>query len=443
MRKTLFRLLVDEKEWKDPGAFIHQFSKAAEKLAEAENAPALRTCTPAASTFEAWYYGQRTPNRDARRVLVSMFGHSIERLWGAADGPLPSTSPANDRAIPHAVLHEMRKGAEMAARRAREFALGAEQGQLGDETLGFLQDEVKRIAGIYQRVPLSSVFGDLVRAQEDVFRLIEGGRHRPTQLRQLQIMATLLSWFMAKAGHDMDDPHTAMMQARTAGVCAQQAEHPGLMALVDGLKSLITYWTGQADDALFYARKGAAEHPELRGSVSVWLPSLEARAAALLGNAETVRSANLRAAESREHVVPDDLDQLGGLLTFPEPKQLYYTAESHVLLGQGDAETAEQAQRAAAAFSDRSTEHWAFGDEAGALCNLSLVRLYGGDLDGTADALRPVLDLPTDQRNRGIVVSAQRVRTALAQGPVRTAAVARELREEIGQFSPTRLALPH
>ncbi|MFB7272992.1 hypothetical protein [Streptomyces sp. NPDC056244] len=442
MRKTLFRLLVDEKEWKDPGAFVHQFSKAAEKLAEAENAPALRTCTPAASTFEAWYYGQRTPNRDARRVLVSMFGHSIERLWGDADAAPPSTSPATDCAVPHTVLHEMRRGAEMAARRAREFALGAERGQLGEETLGFLRDEVKRIAATYQRVPLSSIFGDLVRAQEDAFRLIEGGRHRPTQLRQLQIMATLLSWFMAKASHDMGDPHTAMMQARTAGVCAQQAEHPGLMALVDGLKSLISYWTGQADDAIFYARKGAAEHPELRGSVAVWLLSLEARAAALLGDAETTRSANRRAEESRGHIVPDDLDQLGGLLTFPEPKQLYYTAETHVLLGQGDGETAEQAQKAAAAFSDRSADHWAFGDEAGALCNLSLVRLYGGDLDGTADALRPVLDLPTDQRNRGIVVSAQRVQTALTRGAVRTAVVAKELREEIAQFSASRLALP-
>nr|WSZ95812.1 hypothetical protein OH820_09235 [Streptomyces sp. NBC_00857] len=295
----------------------------------------------------------------------------------------------------------------------------------------------------YQRVPLSSIFGDLVSAQEDVFRLIEGGRHRPTQLRQLQIMATLLSWFMAKASHDMGEPHAAMMQARTAGVCAQQAEHPGLMALVDGLKSLITYWTGQADDALFYARKGSAEHPDLRGSVTVWLPSLEARAAALLGDSETARSANLRAEEAREHVVPDDLDQLGGLLTFPGPKQLYYTVESRVLLGEGDPGTAEQAQKAATAFSDRSTDHWAFGDEASALCNLSLVRLHGGDLDGTADALRPVLDLPTDQRNRGIVVSAQRVRTALTRGPVRTAAVAKQLREAIGQFTPTRLALPH
>jgi hypothetical protein len=332
--------------------------------------------------------------------------------------------------------------AEMAARRARDFAMGTERGQLGDETVGFLQDEVRRIAEQYPRVPLPGIFNDLASAQDEVFRHIEGGRSKPSQLRQLHIMATLLSWFMAKASHDMGDTHAAMMQARASGVCAQHAEHPGLIALTDGLKSLITYWSGNADDALHYARKGAAEHPDLRGTVSVWLLSLEARAAALLGDAETVRSANERAERLRERVVPDDLDQLGGLLTFPPEKQLYYTVESHVLLGDGDARTTAQAEQAAAAFSDPNAPHWAFGDQAGAHCNLALIRLHGDDLDGTAEAIRPVLDLPPSQRNRGIVVSAQRVQTALTHEPVRTALLVRDLREEIALYEPSRLMLP-
>lgn len=447
MGATLFRNLVDEREWRDPQAFVHHFQQAANMLAEAQNAPGLRTCTPAASTFEAWYYGQRLPNRDARRVLVHLFGLSIDRLWTEA-GPenetstrLAGTSPTTRHVDPDAALNEMRRGAEMAARRARDFALGAEQGQLGDGALGFLEDEVKRIAATYQRVPLSTIYTDLTAAQDDAFRLIEAGRHRPSQLQQLQVMATLLSWFMAKASHDMGDPRSAMMQARTAAFCAQQAEHPALMALVDGLKSLISYWANRPEDALFFARKGAAEHPDLTGTVSVWLPSLEARAAALLGDTQAVRESNHRAEARRDRVMPDDLDQLGGLLTFPDAKRLYYVVESKVLLGEGAHDSAAQAQAAADAFGDRTADHWAYGDEAGSLCNLALVRLYGDDLDGTADALRPVLDLPADQRNNGIVVSAQRVQTALNRGSVRTAHVARELHEEISQFTPVKLAL--
>ncbi|MFF8300196.1 hypothetical protein ACF07M_33265 [Streptomyces globisporus] len=114
--------------------------------------------------------------------------------------------------------------------------MGTEQGQLGDETLGYLQDEVRRITEQYPRVPLPTVFDDLAAAQSDAFRLIEGGRARPSQLRQLHVMATLLSWHMAKACHDLGDESSAMMHARAAGVSAEHAEHPALSALVHGLK---------------------------------------------------------------------------------------------------------------------------------------------------------------------------------------------------------------
>jgi hypothetical protein len=378
-----------------------------------------------------------------------MFGYSVDQLFARAPDPaaiapvpLVSASLTDDRAELGTDLHEMRRMAAMAARRAMEFALGAEQGQVGDETLGYLQDEVQRIAEEYPRVSLSEIWDDLVEAQNQAFRLLEGGRARPSQIRDLNVMATLLSWFMAKGSHDMGDSRAAMMQARAAGVCARQAEHPGLIALVDGLKSLISYWSNKPDDALHYARHGAAQDAELHGTVGVWLPSLEARAAALLGDAEAARAANQRATDLRERVVPDDLDVLGGLLTFPDAKQLYYTVEAEVLLGLGDARITAQAEAAVRGFSDPGAPHWAFGDQAGSQCNLALVRLHAGDLDGAAEALRPVLDLAPALRNNGIVLSAQRVRAALTASPAREAAVARELRTEIEMYQPQRRALP-
>ncbi|WP_079199097.1 hypothetical protein [Streptomyces sp. CB02115] len=145
-----------------------------------------------------------------------------------------------------------------------------------------------------------------------------------------------------------------------------------------------------------------------------------------------------QAARRRETVEPDDLDELGGLLTFPAEKELYYRVETEVLLGQGATGTATgaAAEQAVAAFSNPDAPFWAFGDEAGARCNLSVVRLHDDELGGAVDALRPVLDLPHAQRNRGIVVSAQRVHRALAHSPARSSLLARELREEITQFSP-------
>lgn len=53
-----------------------------------------------------------------------------------------------------------------------------------------------------------------------------------------------------------------------------------------------------------------------------------------------------------------------------------------------------------------------------------------------------MLDLVPSLHNNGIVVSAERVRAALARGPVRDAVVARDLRTEIEMYQPPRPALP-
>lgn len=269
-------------------------------------------------------------------------------------------------------------------------------------------------------MPLATIWDDLASAQDDVFRLLEGGRLRPSQLRDLNFQATVLSFLMAKGSNDMGDPKTAMVQARVALSCADDAEHPGLIALVNGLKSLIAYWANQPEDALHFARQGAAHANPQRGTVGLWMLGLEARAAALLGDEATVRTANRAATERRDRVTPDDLDALGGLLTYPDAKQHYYTVEAEVLLGHGGEPLATQAAKAVQGFSDPNAPEWAFGDLAGAQCNQALTYLYGGDLDGAASAIRPVLDLPASLRNQGIVVSAARVRQALTAAPPAT-----------------------
>ncbi|MFI1257166.1 hypothetical protein ACH4U6_25770 [Streptomyces netropsis] len=332
----------------------------------------------------------------------------------------------------------------MAARRAIRFAMGAERSEVGQETLSYLQDEVHRIAEIYIRVPLATVLDDLTHIQDETFRLLESGRAKPSQIRDLYLLAALESGMLAKASHDLGDPQSAMMQARTAAVCADQAEHRGMSTWVRGLQSLISYWADRPEDALHYARRGTSMGADLRGSVTVWLAGLEARAAALLGDTETVHAANRRAEELREHTQADDLDTVGGNFRFPQVRQDYYTVEACVLLGDGDANLVRRTEQAAQGFSDVNDPHWAFGDQAGAQSDLALARLYTGDLDGAAEAVRPVLDLPPNQRNAGIIGSVQRVRASLTHGPVRNALTARELCEEIAVFSSRpALALPN
>ncbi|MER6531327.1 hypothetical protein [Streptomyces sp. NPDC001508] len=330
----------------------------------------------------------------------------------------------------------------MAVQRAKDFLLGKDRETVGEDTLGLLDDEVMRLVTAYPREPLSMIWPDLLETQEQVFRLLEGGRVRPSQLRDLYVKGALLSFLVAKGFNDMEVPHQAMTMTRVAASCARDAEHAGLIALTDGLKSLIAYWADKPEDAVHYASQGAETAANLRGTVGLWLLGLQARAAAVLGDEETVRTVNQAAADRRERVVHDDLDQLGGLFTYAPEKQLYYAVESEALLGHGDAQLAAQAEQAVLGFSDPSSPNWAFGDLAGSQCDLALIRLLGGDIEGTADAIRPVLNLPSSHRNNGIVVSALRVRRALMASPARTAVVARDLRAEIEAFPASRPALP-
>ncbi|WP_345942411.1 hypothetical protein [Streptomyces sp. SID2888] len=437
-----FRQALEARGVRTPEDVLPLYREAAERLG-------LQNADPASKTVEGWFYEGRKPQRAFRPVVVEMLGYSVEDLWtevpeGASPNfnPLTSASLTPSHAEAGVDLTEMKRTGTMAVLRAKEFLLGKDRERVGDDTLGLLDDEVTRLVAAYPREPLSAIWDDLIATQEQVFRLLEGGRVRPSQLRDLNVKAAILSFLVAKGFNNMEVPHEAMTMTRVAASCAKDAEHPGLIALTDGLKSLIAYWANKPDDAYHYAGQGAETAAALRGTVGLWLLGLQARAAAVLGDEETVRAANRQAAERRERVVHDDLDQLGGLFTYAPEKQLYYTVESEALLGNGGVQLTAQAEEAVLGFSDRGSPTWAFGDLAGSQCDLALIRLFSGDLDGTAQAIRPVLDLPVSHRNNGIVVSALRVRQALMASPARTAVTARDLRAEIEAFPAHRPALP-
>ncbi|MET9735846.1 hypothetical protein ABZZ79_36050 [Streptomyces sp. NPDC006458] len=437
-----FRFALERRGIRSADEFLPPYRKAAGRLG-------LTTVEPAPKTFEGWFYDGRKPQKAFRPVIVEMLGYSIDDLWttvpeGATPDfvPLVGTSPSASHAEPGMDLSEMKRSGAMAVRRARNYLLQTDRERLGDNTLPLLHDQVARLVREYPRVPLSAIWDDLLDAQDQVIFNLETGKHRPSQLGDLNFMAGVLAFLVAKGFNDMEDREQARTMSLLAAAFAKDAEHVGLMAMVNGLQSLIEYWAERPGDALFYAQRGAALSSNLHGTVGLWLLGLQARAAAVLRDEQTVRAVTLEALDRRGNVVLDDLDQLGGLLTYSTEKQIYYTVEAEALLGHGDASLTSQAELAVQGFSNPEDPNWAFGDLAGAQCNHALVLLHSGEVDGAAQAIRPVLDLPSTHRNYGIVVSAQRVRHALMAGQVRTAVAARELTEEIAVYAPRRPALP-
>ncbi|MFI1865725.1 hypothetical protein [Streptomyces jumonjinensis] len=441
---TLLRVLIDQQGWNNHRAFAHQYQLSARSLAQESGDSSLASLTLSESTYERWYLGKVTPQNDARRVLAHMFGRPITQLLAEAaslgscppsGGEITSGRPDSECSVdPDGDAQQKGGRAVMVARRALEFAMGAERNEIGRETLDFLENEVRRIAQGLLRLPGGAVLDDLAYLQNATFRLLEGGRAKPSQIRHLYLLAALQSGMLAKASHDLGEPQSAMMQARTAAVCADQAEHQTMRAWVRGLQAAISFWTERPMDALHYARSGTAIGADLRGSVMVWLAVQEARAAALLGDAEAVGAANRRAEELRSRTSPDDLDELGGAFFFPQIRQDYISVEASAVLGEGNGNLVRRAEGAVRALSETHEAHWAFGAEAGARSALALACLQVGDLDGAARAVRPVLDLPPSHRIAGIVGSVQRVRASLVRSSRRDEHTARDLCEEIATF---------
>jgi hypothetical protein len=341
---------------------------------------------------------------------------------------------------PHGGREHERNALSMVVQRVRQFAALAGQDNAPGEVVEQLRDDVQRLSVDYPRRPVWELLADLTELQENLFGLLER-RQRPERSRQLYFLAGVTCGLLAKASHDLADPHAAMAMARTGFLCADNADHDGLRGWLRGLQSLVAYWAGRPQESVRYAQSGA-EHATRSGSTTtVWLAANEARGWAALGNAERTRAAVDRASAAWDSVVPDDLDSLGGLCTFNRSRALYYAADALAWLPDATGPATRYAEQAVAAYADPGAAHWAFGDAAGSRANLAIARLAEGELDGAAEALAPVLELPAEQRINGVVHSVARVGTAIT----RTGLIvpARELRDQIELFARTSLrALP-
>jgi hypothetical protein len=331
---------------------------------------------------------------------------------------------------------QLERQVEMAARRALRFAVTVEGSNVGPETLEQLRDEVSRLAHAYPQQSLPFLLGDLIELQDVAFRLLEG-RQRPNDTLELYLLTGAISGMLSKASHDVGDPRSAMAQARTAYVCADNAGHDGLRAWTRGLQSMIAYWAGWPNEAIRFAQLGFDAAASSTGSASVWLPAQEARAWAILGDAEKAEDAIVRATSARDAAQGDELDDLGGIMSFGLPRQLYYVADTRVWLPGADEEAADAATAAISAYEQADPRDRSFSDEAGARADLALARTNVGDAEGGLDALRPVLELPADQRIGGIVASVMRVHAALREPRYRGAALARETQTEIEAYCQT------
>jgi len=325
----------------------------------------------------------------------------------------------------------------MAAERSRDFSL-QKHVVTSVEAIDRLTDEVRDLTLMFQRTSVPAILGRLVSAQDAVLSSLEV-RQKPSNARQLYFLATVIAGMLAYAGDDVGKPQIALAHARTAFMFAEYADHNGLRAWIRGIQSFICYWANQPREAIRYAQAGAEFATAARGTAIPWLFASEARAWAVLGNTEQAKALIERAAHAHDRAQSDDLDDFGGPCTFGQPRRLYYAARALATLPDESSTAETYAIQAVEAYQDPDHPNWDYNCQADSRISLALTRISRGELDGALEPLRPVFDLPPEQRVHDIVKTINLVHQALNKFTSNTQA--RNLQEEIEVF--TRTSLPH
>lgn len=255
----------------------------------------------------------------------------------------------------------------------------------------------------------------------------------PSDARDLYLVAGLLSGISAYACLDLGYADAAMKQAEAALLCADFAGHDGLKAWVFGTESLIARFQGRYRRALDLATQGLGFATS--GTALDRLRSGQAQSLACLGDTPATRHALHLADDAREAISTPDV--AGGIFTFPEAKHSYYSGSSLIWLPQPpEAKLAEQqSERAIELFSSGPENERNLADEALAHIYLATSRVTLGDLDGVLDALRPVLNIPPEDRISWQRKRLDRLAKMLDAPRFRRSTVAGPIREEITAFS--------
>jgi tetratricopeptide (TPR) repeat protein len=295
-------------------------------------------------------------------------------------------------------------------------------------------EEVRRLAVLYNASTAGIDHLVLERSTElrRILQELTTAYRDPSQSADLYLMIGLLSAICSQACLDLGYPEAAMTQARASFIMGDLVGHDGLRAWILGTRSLIARFQGRYDEALSYARRGLQYATS--GTALVRLRCGEGQTLAHMGDATNAIDALNLAKDAREHV--NSTDVVDGLFTFSEAKQTYYSGSSLQWLSGGkNAKAAEtESMRAIRMFREADPGNRS-GDELLAHVYLGNSRLTLGEIEGSIEALRPVLDLPVPERNAWERKRMREIASRLDKSRFSDSRLAISAREEISSFT--------
>ncbi|HET9079048.1 MAG TPA: helix-turn-helix transcriptional regulator [Trebonia sp.] len=321
----------------------------------------------------------------------------------------------------------------MAAHEGSDHAARAEEHGIGDATLEQLRADLVRLAHESDTGQPFTVFLDLRRVRDRVYQLLDR-RLWPGEQADLYFILGVINGLMGITADRLGYPDSGEELIRSGWAYATAIDHRPLLATLRLQLSTVAFWRGMtvrsrdlAADGLRYLAAGptAADlHLKL------------ARAAAVLGDADSARQAITDAHEARAREHTDELLELGGEFSVSLATHHYFAGAALSELSEAQTDATTEIKRAVTLYEagpGPGEEHY-FGTRALASIDLAAVRLRTGALDAATAAMTPVLSLPPAQRVSSLRTRMHLVRAELAAPVFRGSAQARELDERIEEF---------
>ena len=322
----------------------------------------------------------------------------------------------------------------MTAHEGSERAERAEQRDIGDATLEQLHADVVRLAREFESGETLPVFLEMRRVRNRVHDALDR-RLWPRDTNDLYLLAGCLNGLMASAATNLGYPQAADELIRAGWAYATVIDHRPLMAWLRLDAAFTAYWSGRPRQSLALARRGLEFLS--RGQNAAQLHLYCAVAAARFGDTDTARQAITAATEAREGDYHDDLLEIGGEFGFSRAAQHYLAGSTLNEIPQGAADAVTELGHATDQYAQGPgpEEYHSYTCRMRAHTDLALAQLRTSELEAAVTALAPVMALPPGSRTALLSRRLAVVRIELAQPRYQGSPQARELDEQIEEFS--------
>jgi hypothetical protein len=328
----------------------------------------------------------------------------------------------------------------MTAHESSDHAAEHERHGIGDTTLEQLRADVMRLSRQTDTGSPLAAFMDTRRVRDRIYRLLDR-RLWPREQADLYFLLACAHAVMGQNANRLGYPDAAEELIRSGWAYANVIDHNPLRAMLRAKLSSFDYWRGRFREASDLAADGLRYVPD--GPSAAELRLNYARAMARQGDVDAARHAVRLGQDAQVSGYRDDLMEIGGNM-FSQYLTTMHTVAGNALgdTGNDSHDAAGELESAISLYNEDPApgENHTFFGKSTASTHLALVRLRSGELDGAVTALADVLSVPPQHRITELTTRLAVVRDELATPAFQGSPQARDLGDQIENFSREAVA---